>query len=175
MKEMDLTRIKALVFDIDGIFTDGGIYAIDNDLLRKYEAKDCFATRMAYMHGFKTGIITGGISETIVQRMVRCGFSREDIYLGSRRKIEQFDDFCTRHGLSYDQVMYCGDDLPDIGVIKAAGFGACPADAVAEVKEAADYVSEYCGGRFFVRNTVEMIMKAQGKWNLDEEVYKQTF
>lgn len=171
----ELTGIKAFVFDVDGIFTDGGIYAIDGDLLRKYEAKDCFATRMAYMHGFKTGIITGGISQTIVQRMERCGFEVEDIYLGSRRKTEQFEDFCTRHGLKPEEVIYCGDDLPDIGVLKAAGIGACPADAVAEVKAAADIVSEYCGGRFFVRNIVELVMKAQGKWNLDEEVYKKTF
>lgn len=171
----DLKKIKAFVFDIDGVFTDGGIYAIDGDLLRKYEAKDCMATRIAYMNGFKTGIITGGISDVIAQRMVRCGFDRSDIYLGVRKKIEAFDDFCQRHVLKPEEVMYCGDDLPDIPVLNACGLGACPADAVQEVKEAADFVSEFQGGRFFVRNTVEMVMKAQDKWYLDDNEYKKIF
>lgn len=168
-------NIKAFVFDIDGIFTDGGIYAIDGDLLRKYDAKDCMATRIAYMNGFKTGIITGGISEIIAQRMLRCGFNREDIYLGSRKKIEQFDDFCKRNGLSYDEVLYCGDDLPDIPVLKAAGIGACPADAVEEVKAVSDIVSDHKGGQFFVRNIIETVLKAQDKWYLDDDSYKAKF
>lgn len=175
LKDMDLKKVRALVFDVDGIFTDGGIYAIDGDLLRKFEAKDCMATRIAYMNGFKTGIITGGISKTIEQRMVKCGFDKEDIYLGVRKKTEAFDDFCQRHNLSADQVMYCGDDLPDIPVLKKCGFAACPSDAVAEVKEAVDYVSEYAGGRFFVRNIVEAVLKSQGKWYLDDDEYKKIF
>lgn len=171
----DFKDIKAMVFDVDGIFTDGGIYAIEGDLLRKYEAKDCMATRIAYMNGMITGVITGGISQTIVQRLGRCGFDTEDIYLGSRCKIEQFEDFCTRHNLLPSQVLYCGDDLPDIPVLKAAGIGACPADAVDEVKEICDYVSDYKGGRLFVRKIVESVLKSQGKWYLDDSVYKKVF
>lgn len=171
----DFKDIKAFVFDIDGIFTDGGIYAVDGDLLRKFDAKDCMATRIAYMNGIITGVITGGISQTIVQRMQRCGFDEQNIYLGSRRKIEEFDDFCKRNGLEYSQVLYCGDDLPDIPVLKVAGVGACPADAADEVKEACDYVSQYNGGKWFVRKLVEDILKAQGKWFLDDQLYKKSF
>lgn len=167
--------IKACVFDIDGIFTDGGIYAVDGDLLRRYDAKDCMATRIAYMQGLKTGIITGGISQTIVQRMERCGFAPEDIYLGSRRKIEQFQDFCRRHSLKPEEVLYCGDDLPDIPVLQAAGIAACPSDAVAEVKAVCDFISENRGGRSFVRNVVESVLKAQDKWYLDDIQYKKEF
>lgn len=172
---VDLSKIKALVFDVDGIFTDGGIYAIDGDLLRRYDAKDCMSTRMAYMQGYKLGVITGGISDVIAQRMERCGFLREDVYLGSRKKIEQFEDFCKKYNLEYNEVIYCGDDLPDIPVLRAAGIGACPADAVPEVLEASDYVSGKCGGRGFVREVVEMVMRAHGKWTLDDEVYKTQF
>ncbi len=171
----DLKDIKAIVFDVDGIFTDGGIYAVDGDLLRRYDAKDCMATRIASMQGLGLGVITGGISGVIVQRLVRCGFRPEDIYLGSRRKIEEFDDYCTRHGLSYDQVMYCGDDLPDIPVLKACGAGVCPADAVEEVLAAADYVSDRDGGRRFVRDIVEKVLRSQDKWFLDDMLYKKSF
>ena len=170
-----LTKIKAFAFDIDGVFTDGGIYAIDGDLIRKFEAKDCMATRIASMNGYKMGIITGGISDTIAQRMVRCGFELEDIYLGSRRKIEEFESFCTRHGLNPDEVLYCGDDLPDIPVLEAAGLAACPADAVDEVKAVCDIVSKRVGGRSFVREVVESTLRAQGKWYLNDEQYKKFF
>ena len=171
----DFKDIKAFVFDVDGVLTDGGIYAVDNDLIRCYDSKDCFAMRMASMHGFHLGIITGGISELIIQRFLRCGFVKEDIYLRSRKKMEALDDFCNRHNLGYKDVMYFGDDVPDIPPIVNCGIGACPADAVAEVREQADFVSEYRGGRLFVRDAIERVMRAQGKWVLDVELYKEKF
>lgn len=171
----DFKNIKAMVFDIDGIFTDGGIYAVDGDLLRRFEAKDCMSTRIAYMNGMITGIITGGISKTIVQRMERCGFNTEDIFLGCRRKIEEFEIFCKNHDLRYDEVLYCGDDLPDIPVLKVSGVSACPSDAVDEVKAVCNYVSEYAGGHQFVRKLVEEVLKAQNKWYLDDVEYKKAF
>lgn len=170
-----LKDIRAFVFDVDGVLTDGGIYAVDGDLLRRYDAKDCFATRMASMHGYCLGIITGGISKTIPQRFLRCGFAEEDIYLGSRDKMEQMKDFCNRHDLTLKQVMFCGDDLPDLPLIKACGIGACPADAVEQLKEAADFVSEFGGGHGFARNVIETVMNSQGKWVLDVDVYKTKF
>ena len=89
--------------------------------------------------------------------------------------MEEFDDFCSRHSLSYDEVMYFGDDLPDIDVLKACGIGVAPADAVAEAMEAADYVSPYKGGHGCVRNAIEAVMKAQGIWKLDNALYKKLF
>lgn len=169
-------NIKAFVFDVDGVFTDGGIFA-DNDgnLFRTFNAKDAFAMRMAAMHGYKMGVITGGRSLSIVKRMKVCGVEAEDVYLGSRAKINDFNDFCKRHGLSADEVMYFGDDLPDIPVLEACGIGVCPCDAVDEVKEIADYVSPFQGGRHCVRNTIEMVMKPKDEWNLDVQTYEKTF
>ena len=170
-----VSKIRAFAFDVDGVLTDGGIYAVNNDLLRRYDAKDGFALRMAAMNGYKLSIITGGISQTIVQRFVRFGFDEKDIYLRSRNKVEQLQDFCTRHGLTPDQVVYCGDDLPDVGTVRMSGIGACPRDAVSEVIEAADFVSPFPGAGGFVRNLVETIMKMQGKWVLDMDEYKVRF
>ena len=133
--EKRLQKIKAFAFDVDGVLTDGGILATpEGDLLRVFDAKDSFALRMAYMKGYHVGIITGGVSESIRLRFRTCGVSPEDIYLGSRAKIEDFNDFCSRHQLQPDEVMYFGDDLPDIPVMTACGCGVAPSDAVDEVK-----------------------------------------
>ena len=171
-----LMGIRAFVFDVDGVMTDGGILAaLSGELFRTFDSKDGFGLRMAYMHGYHLGIITGGRSESIRQRFRTCGIRPEDVYLGSRDKMEDFNDFCSRHGLQHAEVMFFGDDLPDAPVMIASGCGACPSDAVPDVKEIADYISPYPGGKGFVRFAIEMVMKMQGKWHLDVRQYKRDF
>lgn len=174
--EEKFRKIKAVAFDVDGVITDGGILAMpDGDLLRVFDAKDSFGIRMAKMNGLHTCIITGGSSESIVKRFSVCGIDQEDIYLHSRIKINDFNDFCTKHLLKPEEVMYFGDDLPDIPVMKACGIGVAPADAAEEVKEIADYVSPYNGGHGCVRHTIEMVLKSQDRWQLDDQLYKKMF
>ena len=169
-------RIKAFVFDVDGVLTDGGIFAdLDGELLRTFDSKDGFALRMAYMHGYRLGVISGGRSESIRKRVRQCGMKAEDVYLGSRDKIEDFEDFCRKHDLGPEEVMYFGDDLPDIPVMTVCGCGVAPCDAVDEVLEAADHVSTKPGGKGCVRETIEMVMKLQGTWELDVQDYKRKF
>ncbi len=169
-------NIKAFAFDVDGVLTDGGILAdLNGELYRTFDAKDGMALRMAYLKGYHLAIITGGRSESIRKRFETCGVKPEDVYLGSRDKIEDFDDFCSRHGLKADEVMYFGDDLPDIPVMLACGCGACPSDAVDDVKEIAGFVSSRPGGRGCAREAIEMVLKAQGKWGLDVKAYKKHF
>ncbi len=171
-----LERIRAIAFDIDGVMTDGGILAMsDGDLLRVFDAKDSFGVRMAKMNGLHTGIITGGSSESIIKRFSVCGVDEDDIYLHSRIKIEDFNAFCQKHSLLPEEVMFFGDDLPDLPVIEACGIGVAPADAVEEVKQAADFVSPFGGGHGCVRHAVEMVLKAQGRWHLDDALYKKMF
>lgn len=169
-------NIKAFAFDVDGVMTDGGLLAnLNGELYRTFDSKDGFGLRMASMKGYPIGIITGGRSQSITKRFLTCGVPEEDVYLGSRDKIEDFDDFCKRHGLSPEDVMYFGDDVPDAPVMIKCGCGVCPSDAVEEVKEIADFVSPYQGGKGLVRNTLEMVMRLQGKWNLDVAEYKKKF
>ena len=173
LTENRLRQIKAIAFDIDGVMTDGGILAMpDGDLLRVFDAKDSFGVRMAKMNGLHTGIITGGSSESIIRRFSVCGVDPEDIYLHSRIKVDDFKHFCEKHSLKAEEVMFFGDDLPDIPVMKACGIGVAPADAAQEAKDAADIVSPVGGGRGFVRGPVEVVMKAQGKWTLDASAYQ---
>ena len=172
----DLQHIKAFAFDVDGVLTDGGILCdLQGELYRTFDAKDGFAIRMAVMNGYPTACITGGRSETIRKRLLTSGMAAEDIYLGARFKLEQLQDFCARRGLQPDEVMYFGDDLPDLCVFRAVGCSVCPSDAVEEVKAAADIVSDRPGGRGCLRQVVERVMKAQGRWTFDEQVYKKRF
>ena len=174
--EERLKKIRAFAFDVDGVLTDGGILAnLDGVLFRSFDAKDAFALRLACMNGYILCSITGGRSESIRKRLASCGFKAEDVYLGSRIKMNDFEDFCRRHGLLAEEVMYFGDDIPDIPVLKACGCGVCPSDAVDEAKEAADIISDLPGGRLCVRKTLESVMKAQGKWIVDFEAYSRMF
>ena len=175
MKET-LDKIRAFAFDVDGVMTDGGIFA-DNEgsLFRTFDAKDAFGLRMAAMNGYILGAITGGRDESILKRLMICGFRKEDIYLGSRIKMRDFEDFCLRHDLKPEEVMYFGDDLPDIPVMQACGCGACPSDAVDEVIKAADWVSGRPGGKGCVRECLETVMKEHGTWELDVHEYKARF
>ena len=173
---MDHLKIKAFAFDIDGVATDGSILCIqDGDLLRVYDAKDSFAVRMAVMNGYPVAILTGGSSESIRKRMVTVGVKTEDVFLHCRNKMDEFAEFCRRYSLRPEDVMYFGDDVPDIDVLRACGCGVCPSDAVDEVKEAADYVSPFPGGKGCLRDTIEKVMRAQGKWVFNPDEYKRRF
>ena len=174
--ENRLKKIKAFVFDVDGVLTDGGLLAdLNGEFYRTFNSKDGFGLRMAVLNGFGLGIITGGRSESIKMRFLACGFKPEDIYLHSRDKMEEFTDFCTRNNFTPEEVMYFGDDLPDIPVMMACGCGVAPSDAVAEAIEAADYVCTLPGGRGCVRECIEMVLKTQDKWQLDVQDYKKKF
>ena len=171
-----LKGIKAFIFDVDGVLTDGGILATaEGDLFRVFDSKDSFALRMAYMKGYHVGVITGGVSESIRRRFRTCGVPEENIYLGSRAKIEDFEDFCSKYDLKAEEVMYFGDDLPDIPVMQACGCGVCPIDAVDEVKAIADYISSKPGGKGCAREILQAVMQEQGKWQLDVYEYKRHF
>lgn len=173
---MDINKIKGFAFDIDGVLTDGGVFCDPTgQLLRTFDAKDGFALRMATMNGYAVGVITGGSHVSIRLRMVSCGLSPENVYLASRNKLRDFKDFCARHGLDPTEVMFFGDDVPDIPVLRACGCGVVPSDGVQDAKDAAALVSTRPGGHGAVRQEVERVMKAQGRWHFDVGQYEQKF
>jgi len=173
---MNLDKIKAFAFDIDGVATDGGVFCNgEGDLLRTYDAKDGFAIRMAVMHGFPVAVITGGSSESIRKRMLTSGVKAEDVFLHCRDKREQFAIFCQRYNLQPEDVMYFGDDVPDRDLLIASGCGVCPSDAVEEVKEIADWVTARPGGKGCLREAIEATLRMQGKWVFDPVNYKAKF
>jgi len=160
--------IKAFAFDVDGVFTDGLVLAMpDGDLLRQFNAKDCFAVRTAVDNGFPCAIITGGVSQSLLHRARSLGITDRYLYMMSKDKEEDFLHFCRSVGLAPGQVAFVGDDIPDIPAMQASGLGVCPSDAVAEVREIADSVSQFPGGRGCIRHLVESVLKSQGRWTFD--------
>ncbi len=171
-----LGTIKAFAFDIDGVMTDGGVFATsDGDLLRVFDAKDGFAIRMCRMMGYPVGIITGGSSESLIKRCESIGVEKKNIYLKARNKIPFFEQFCSDNGIKPEEVAFVGDDIPDLGVLKVCGLAVCPSDAVAEVKEICDFVSYYSGGKGCIRDLVEQVLKVQNKWHFDAEHHAHWF
>ena len=160
--------IRAFAFDVDGVFTDGLVLAMpDGDLLRLLNSKYCFAVRTAVDNGFPCAIITGGVSPSLLHTAHSLGIPDEYLYMLSKDKAEDLLHFCKRAGLDPSQVAFVGDDIPDIPAMELAGLGVCPADAVAEVRSAADLVSQFNGGRGCIRDLIENVLKRQDRWKFD--------
>lgn len=158
-----LHEIKAFVFDYDGVISDGNIWsANDTIIVRSGNVKDGYAMQYALRKGYLIAILSGGSGDSIRSRMKMLGV--EDVYLGSHRKKEIFEDFLKDKQLLPEQVLYVGDDIPDYDVMRLAGVSACPADAVEEIKAVADYISHKNGGCGCVRDVIEQVLRLQGQW-----------
>src|SRR5574344_717022 len=170
--KVKLAEIKAMAFDVDGVFTDGSILTLDNgDLLRIQNAKDGFGLRIAVLKNYPIAIVTGAYSESVKKRVLGIGVPEENIYMKSRNKVPDFLSFCRKYELKPSEVAFVGDDIPDIPVLKVCGLAVCPSDAVEEVKAVSHYISPYGGGKGCVRNILEHIMKMHNDWNFDAELY----
>jgi len=161
-----LTQIKTFIFDIDGVLTDGKVLInSDGELLRYFDTKDGYAIKCALIKGFKVAIISGGKNEAVRERFQELGVL--DIYLGAHHKLEAYQDLLNNYNLNPEEILYIGDDIPDIPVMEKVGLGCCPADAVSDVKAIADYISHKEGGKGCVRELIEQVLRVQGKWTLD--------
>lgn len=165
-----LRSIEAVCLDYDGVFTDGQLYVMsEGGFARTANVRDGYAVQYAAKKGLRMAIITGGRQETIKTRFEHLGIT--DVFLGSHRKLEVFERYLDNHGLDARHVLYMGDDIPDIPVLKAVGLPCCPADAVQEVKAVCNYVSPVAGGKGCVRDLLEQVLKAKGLW-LNEDSYE---
>ncbi|HZH65816.1 MAG TPA: HAD-IIIA family hydrolase [Flavisolibacter sp.] len=156
--------ITTFVFDIDGVLTDGTVLLLEKGLqARQMNVKDGLALQMALKAGYKVMIISGGTSEPVINRLTYLGI--DEIHLGLKDKLKFFEGKMQLHGLEWAEVLYMGDDLPDIPVLEKAGLATCPADAVPEVKRTAQYISRFTGGQGCVRDVIEKVLILKGHWN----------
>jgi len=161
--------ITTFVFDIDGVLTDGTVLLLQDGLqARQMNVKDGLALQMAQKNGYNVVIISGGYSEPVVDRFRYLGV--EHVFLAIKNKATFLDDFFSEKAISWNQVLYMGDDLPDIAVLQKAGLACCPADAVQEVKEISTYISPFNGGFGCVRDVVEKVLKLNDHWQFDVEI-----
>ncbi len=165
----DLTRVKAFVFDIDGVMSLQTIslnaFGVPN---RTVNLRDGYAIQLAVKKGYHIGIISGSNAKEYIRRLKGLGVS--DIYLNSRAKTEHFNNFCAKHEIQPSDVMYMGDDIPDYGAMKLAGVPVCPADADSEIKKVASYISDKRGGEGCVRDVIEQVLRLHNNW-MDNDAF----
>ena len=158
-----LPQITTFIFDVDGVLTNGKVLITSQgEMYREMDTKDGYALKCALVQGFKVAIISGGTNEGVRNRLKALGIY--DIYLGAHHKEEPFQDLVSNYKLSADEIIYMGDDVPDMGIMEQVALGVCPADAVIDVKKIADYVSHKKGGEGCVRDIIEQTLRVQGKW-----------
>lgn len=158
-----LSGIKTFIFDVDGVLTDGSILiSTHGELLRSMDIKDGYAMKHALNKGFSVCVISGGKNEGVRNRLKNLGVT--DIYLGCENKSEQMDEFLDIYNIKPEEVLYMGDDIPDLYPMKKVGIACCPQDAAPEIKEISHYISHKKGGKGCVRDIIEQVLKVQGKW-----------
>ena len=163
MINYDLTKIRAMAFDVDGVLSaETVLMDAEGEPMRTLNIKDGYALQFAVKCGLHIAIITGGRSEAIRKRYEALGV--KDIYMGASVKTNEFADWLSRRSLKPEEVLYMGDDIPDYDVLRLAGLSCCPADAAPEIKAVCRYISHQNGGCGCGRDVIEQVLRAQGKW-----------
>jgi len=170
MINYNLKKIKAIVFDVDGVLSAETItMAATGEPLRTVNIKDGYAIQLAQKMGLRIAILTGGNTSAIRTRYENLGV--QDIYMKCSVKITTFEEFLEKYQLSADEVIYVGDDIPDYEVMKRCGCPCCPADACSDIKAISLYVSDRKGGYGCGRDIVEQVLRTQGKWLSDAKAF----
>ena len=157
-------QITWLVFDIDGVFTDGKLYfSPDGDFMKAFYVQDGLGIELARKSGLKIAILTARASDIVLRRAM--DLKVDELIQGAKNKGEAIENLAEKVSVSLTEMAYMGDDLIDLPAIRRAGISASPSDGVAEVRERVDWVADYPGGRGAIRQWVEEVLKAQGKWD----------
>lgn len=163
-----LPNITTIILDVDGVLTNGYVTIMPNgELVRTMNIKDGYALKTAVDKGYRICVISGGTNEGVRTRLANLGI--EDIYLGANQKIEQWNLLKKKYNLDASEVLYMGDDIPDLPVLMEVGLPCCPNDAAPEIQQISKYISYKKGGEGCVRDVLEQIMRVQGKWTEETE------
>jgi len=165
----DLTRVKAFIFDIDGVLSLQTIslntFGVPN---RTVNLRDGYALQLAVKKGYYVGIISGSNSKEYLKRLRGLGI--KEIYLNSKSKLANYNTFKGKYDLEDKDILFMGDDIPDFEVMKRAGVPVCPSDADSEIKQVAIYISDKRGGEGCVRDVVEQVLRLHNNW-MDSEAF----
>lgn len=163
--KQSLTKITTLMFDIDGVLTDGKVMVLENgEVVRNMNSKDGYAIHLALHKGYRLVIISGG--NNIAARSVLQRTGIKDVFINQHSKIDCYEKYIKEHNLKNDEVLYMGDDLPDHAVMSVVGAAVCPNDAATEIKQICKYISSKKGGEGCVRDVIEQVLRVQGNWEI---------
>jgi len=165
----DLEKIKAFIFDIDGVLSKQTI-SLDNDgnPMRTVNIRDGYSLQLAIKKGYKIAVISGGNSESFRERLESLGVN--NVYLNCPDKLKVYSEYMETEELGTEEILYMGDDIPDLEVMKLVGVAVCPADADSEIKQISQYISDKRGGEGCVRDVIEQVLRLHGKW-LNHDAY----
>lgn len=164
-------HIKLLLMDCDGVLTDGRIWLFeDGEEQKGFHTRDGLGIELWHRAGMKSGIISGRKSSAVERRARGLGMSF--VVQGVTEKVQAFTETVAQAGVTNEEVAFIGDDLNDIPLMMRSGLGIAVADAAVEARERAHYVTQLAGGYGAVREVIELILKAQGRW--DELVARYT-
>lgn len=158
-----LAKVNVLFFDVDGVFTNSLMHASeDGDLTRLVHTRDGLAVKKAIAAGKTVGIITKGNSQGVYKRFE--GLGVEHIHMNMKEKIKTYETLRARLAFNDDEVLYMGDDISDLEVMRQVGVAACPADACSEVLEEANYIAAANGGYGCAREIIEKVLRLSDQW-----------
>lgn len=163
----DLSKIKAFVLDMDGVIS-ASVSPVDSSgmPLRTVNVKDGYAMQYAVKQGYTLAVISGGESEQMRRRFENLGV--QHVYMRIKDKTEKLRELQVLTGISPSEMLYVGDDVPDLAIMRLVGLPCCPIDAVPEVKEVAKYISPLAGGYGVVRDVIEQTLRANQRWSTGE-------
>lgn len=165
-------KIKLVVLDVDGVLTSGQIiFGREGELMKKFHAQDGLGITLAHKADLKVAIITGRESQMVNLRSAELNIT--DVYQGSMNKLQALAELMDKYGLIPEQIAYVGDDLNDLPVMIRVGLPCAVVNAAPEVKQHAQLITKHAGGNGAVREVIEYILKAQGKWENIINTYLQ--
>lgn len=158
-----LHSVKAFIFDVDGVLTDGTVHVTESgEQLRSFNIKDGYALQLAVKRGYPVAVISGARSLGVKSRLNGLGI--KSVYTGIESKMAVFEQFIAESNIAPENIVFMGDDIPDLLVMKKVGMPVCPADAVDEIKAISIYISPKSGGVGCARDIIEKVLKIQNKW-----------
>ena len=170
MINYDLTKIKALIFDVDGVLSaETIVLSYTGEPLRTVNIKDGYAIQLAVKMGLQVAIITGGKTDAVRLRYESLGV--QHVCMGCSVKVKAYEELLELLHISDEEVLYVGDDIPDYEVMRRCGCPCCPSDAVSDIKDISLYVSSLAGGHGCGRDIIEQVLRAQGKWMSETKAF----
>ena len=161
--------ITTFIFDIDGVLTDGSLYVLNSgEQVRRMNIKDGYALQLAVKKKYRVAAFSGSESEAVVRRLQKLGI--EDVFMKVENKLARIESYLQAKNVMWNEVLFMGDDIPDLSVMKKAGIACAPSDAAHEIRQVAKYISRFTGGNGCVRDVIETVLRLNDHWEMDTAI-----